>query len=380
MQPRPAVPIDGIITIAASNKSQQRGTHGAFRYFGKLAPDVTGHVLDLAAEQLGFTADISKLRVIDTMCGSGTTLIEACDRGWAAVGIDVNPVACLYASCKTRTVNKDQYLDQLDLVLQNLDASPNEVSAVFGATRDAERWFTSEARRVVAALARNVAALPASREQLLLKGVLLSRLRRISNASARTGRIFYDPSSATNATTDFVDGAKTILDMLPAKDLQAAVVMGDARASGLPAGVTDIVFIHPPYFALYRFSSDVLRFEMEIGGFSRRETAKTEIREGWKSGDPKNLEGHLIDMQAALAEARRLLRPGGVVALTASNSTLGDNDMPVIDGLAQAASDVDLQLVRHFERTAHFGSASYHRSARTDKVIQQDHVLLFRRA
>ena len=30
-----------------------------------------------------------------------------------------------------------------------------------------------------------------------------------------------------------------------------------------PAG---LLFVHPPYFGLYRFSADVLRFELEVGG------------------------------------------------------------------------------------------------------------------
>lgn len=378
MQPRPTVPVDGYISITASNKAQQRGPHGAFRYFGKLAPDVTGRVLDLAAEHLepnGVTA----VRVADTMCGSGTTLIEAIERGWTAVGTDVNPVACLYARCKTTPVDPDRYLRLLDAVLQNTSASAQEVTDRFRHTVRADRWFGDGARTAVAALARNIESFDPSPEQSLLKAVLLSRLRRISNASARTGRIFYDPDSAVEPVGDFFEGAKRVLDMIPTSDLPARVMQADARDTGLGASSADIVFLHPPYFGLYRFSSDVLRFEMEVGGFVRRETARTEIREGWKSGDPSNLEGHLADMQQVLSEARRLSRVGGVIALTASNSTLGDHELPVVDGLVAGAEATGLSLLRHYERAAHYGSASYHRSARTDKVIQQDHVLLFRR-
>jgi SAM-dependent methyltransferase len=374
MQPRPALPIDGTITIASSNKSQQRGPHGAFRYFGKLAPDVTARVLDLSAE---LVQPSSAIRVVDLMCGSGTTLIEASERGWRSTGVDVNPVACLYATAKTRAVDEEKYLDGLDRVLLNLDATDTEVRDVFSQTRNAERWFTDEARRVVTALRRNIAALSDQPEGSLLLAVLLSRLRRISNASAKTGRIFYDPDSAVPPAEDFAAAAKLALNSVPSTDIDAEVILADARATGLSGQSAEIVFLHPPYFALYRFSSDVLRFEMEVGGFSRRDTAKKEVREGWKSGDPANLLGHVEDMAAVMTEARRLLRPGGVFALTTSNSTLGDHELPVIDELAEAARGVGFVLARHFERAAHHGSASYHKSARADKVIQQDHVLLF---
>jgi site-specific DNA-methyltransferase (cytosine-N4-specific) len=374
MQPRPALPVDDVIIINSSNKSQQRGPHGAFRYFGKLAPDVTGRVLDLAAEHAQLTGPV---RVVDLMCGSGTTLIEASDRGWSSIGVDVNPVACLYATAKTRSVDANRYLIALDEVLQQLNATSAEADAVFAQTRNAERWFTVEARHTIAALRRNIMALPESPEARLLFAVLLSRLRRMSNASAKTGRIFFDPESAVPAADDFAGAAKLALDSVPDHDLDARVVQSDARATELPSESAEIVFLHPPYFALYRFSSDVLRFEMEIGGFSRGETAKKEVREGWKSGDPNNLAGHVEDMRLVLVEGRRLLRPGGVLALTASNSTLGDHELPVIDELAAAGGASGFTLNRHYERAAHHGSASYHKSARSDKVIQQDHVLLF---
>lgn len=376
MQPRPAVPVDGVITISTSNRAQQRGPHGAFRYFGKLAPDVTGRVLDLAANELGSKS--GPVRVIDTMCGSGTTLIEAAARGWYSTGIDVNDVARLYATAKTQAVDHGLYLASLDSVLSDPIGTPAEADERFAPMRNAERWFSHEARLAIAGLARNIDRLPPGRERRLLKAVLLSKLRRMSNASARTGRIFYDPSSAVEVVGDFLDGAKSVLDVIPSEDLPTRVIAGDARQTELPPECSEIVFMHPPYFALYRYSSDVLRFELEVGGYSRREISKNEVKEGWKSGDPRNLDSHVTDMGDAFAEARRLMAPSGVLALVTSNSTLGDIQLPVIDRLVDEAQSRGLVLSKHYERTAHHGSASYHRSARTDKVIQQDHVLLFR--
>src|SRR5680860_1661117 len=99
-QAAPELPLTGTINVDASTPSQQRGAHGAFRYFGKLAPDVTGAVLDAASE-------LTEIRtpVVDLMCGSGTTLIEAAERDWPAIGIDANPVAELFARVKTQKLH-----------------------------------------------------------------------------------------------------------------------------------------------------------------------------------------------------------------------------------------------------------------------------------
>ena len=370
-QAAPDLPITGAIDVDASTQSQQRGSHGAFRYFGKLVPDVTGAVLDAATE-------LTEVRtpIVDVMCGSGTTLIESAARGWRAIGVDVNPVAELFARVKTRSLRADAYNDALRAVLEAPPASKAEIARIFESTRNAARWFTPEAMASVASLRLGVDRLAKSPERDALLAALLSRLRHISNASARTGRLFYDPKSAKEAVPAFEGAARELLALVPRTDLDVEVLDGDARRLPLPDAVTDLCFCHPPYFALYRYSADVLRFEMEIGGFSRRETNAREVREGWKSGDVSNLSGYVTDMSDVFKEARRITRAGGVFALVASNSTLGDVQLPVIDRLAGELEANQWRVVEHLKRTAHFGSAKYHRSARTDKVIQQDHVLL----
>lgn len=372
----PDIQIDAALRIAASTKSQQRGQHGLYRYFGKLAPDVTGAVLDIAA---GYLPSAECVTVVDPMCGSGTTLIEAADRGWSSIGSDINPVSRLYSRTKTTAIDADIYRQYRERVLASTVATDSEVEKWFAGTRNAERWFTDASRREVAALRRNIEALPPSAEAELLLASLLSRLRRISNASERTGRIFYDPASARSAVDEFAKVSLAASDAVPASSLDARVLACDARALDIDEGTADIVLVHPPYFALYRYSSDVLRFELEIGGFSRREVANAEIREGWKSGDPENLNGYLADMGSVFAEAQRVSKDGAVLAVVASNSTLGDIQLPVIDGLVEQALRVGFSVLSHIEREAHHGSASYHRSARTDKVISRDHVLVLRK-
>lgn len=371
-QAAPALPVTGTINIDASSHSQRQGAHGAFRYFGKLAPDVTGAVLDLAAELVEVDGP-----VVDLMCGSGTTLLEAEARGWRSIGIDVNAIAALFARVKTRAVDRCRYQAALAEVIGGPPASPAEVEATFAVTRNAERWFTAVAMQAVASLRSSIMALPHGPEREALLAALLGRLRRISNGSARTGRLFYDPQSAEPAVDSFEAAADDLLSRLPETNLDCVVEIGDARSTGLPRDSTNLTFCHPPYFALYRYSADVLRFEMEIGGYSRRDTNRREVREGWKSGDVSNLDGYVTDMTAVAREARRVTVDGGVFALIASNSTLGDVQLPVIDRLAERFLIEGWSVQEHLVRTAHFGSAKYHRSARTDKVIQQDHVILF---
>ena len=376
MQQFPALPVDGTIDVTTSNAAQRRGSHGAFRYFGKLAPDVTGRVLDLAYQTWGGKGSP---RVVDVMCGSGTTLIEAADRGWPSIGIDVNPVALLYARAKTEAVDSSAFGTYLEEVLAATELDPpSGASDPFAPIRNANRWFPGATRKAVTGFAHALSGIPEGPERRLLEAVLLSRLRRWSNASARTGRLFFDAGTAmADPRADFRVAAMEALTIVPRRDLNTNVRRGDARNTGLQGASADLVFCHPPYFALYRYSSDVLRFELSVGGYSRTEVARSEIREGWKSGDPDNLLDYLADMKAVFDEAHRLLAPGGVFALVVANSTLGDLQLPVVDGLVEQARLAGMLPLAHFARPALFGSAKYHRSARADKVVQRDHVVMF---
>ena len=181
VQERPTtLEVDAVIDIDASNKKQQRGTHGAFRYFGKLAPDVTGHVLDVAAE----FCNPGSGPLVDLMNGSGTTVLEGVERGWSGIGIEVNPVALLYSRVKTTPVDTD-ILQKLVKELENSTFEPgdDDIALVFGKTRNAERWFSEEALREVTRLRLLINQFDPSAERSLLLAALLARLRRISNAS-----------------------------------------------------------------------------------------------------------------------------------------------------------------------------------------------------
>jgi len=374
-QALPEVPHDGYIDVPGSNQAQQRGAHGLFRYFGKLAPDVTARVLDLAINEVGR----SNAPVTDVMCGSGTTLLEANDLGFSAIGVDCNPVAVLYARAKTTRVDSVRVASMLDDVRHtHARATDAQIQELFGHVRNYERWFRQESLAALVGLRNAILAFDKSPERQLLLAVLVSRARKVSNASDRTGRIFFDPDSASlKPVEDFVTAAQKAISASQHFGLRSRVLEADARALPLGDESSHIVFCHPPYFALYRYSSDVLRFELALGGFDSRSVAKSEVREGWKSGDPTNLDRHAEDMADVFSEARRVVRPDGVFVLVTSNSTLGDEQLPVIDRLVEKAQSQSFDLTRHYVRRARNGSASYHRSARLDKVINQDHVLLF---
>lgn len=84
-------------------------THCFHSYPAMMIPQVAGRLL----EKYGRNAR----RVLDPFCGTGTSLVEANLRGVSALGVDLNPLACLIAKAKTTVIN----LQKLDLYLKSFN-------------------------------------------------------------------------------------------------------------------------------------------------------------------------------------------------------------------------------------------------------------------
>ncbi|MBE6523737.1 MAG: hypothetical protein E7Z65_02530 [Thermoplasmata archaeon] len=75
-------------------------THGIHRYRGKCNPQISNHLLNITGADSG-------TRVLETFCGSGTTVLECAHRGIAATGVDINPLAVLIANTKLQSLSID---------------------------------------------------------------------------------------------------------------------------------------------------------------------------------------------------------------------------------------------------------------------------------
>jgi DNA modification methylase len=74
-------------------------THGLHSYAAKCPPQLVKYCLDEYTNK----GDL----VLDQMAGSGTTLVEAKINGRSAIGFDIDPLACLIASVKTRVIDDE---------------------------------------------------------------------------------------------------------------------------------------------------------------------------------------------------------------------------------------------------------------------------------
>lgn len=145
--------------------------------------------------------------VLDPFVGSGTTLIEALSAGHHAIGIDVDPIACLITRTQTRKYSVDwltelesDVLDQLTQLENALsESSLDKSSMVPGASfavnsliaqiperPEIDFWFSSTQRAVLASLVAYMETLEDERQRdILAVSISSSIVRKWPNTLSR---------------------------------------------------------------------------------------------------------------------------------------------------------------------------------------------------
>ena len=73
-------------------------THGYHPYSAKYIPQIPNRLISAFSEK----DDL----ILDNFVGSGTTLVESKVLGRNAIGVDINPLACLISKVKTTVIKK----------------------------------------------------------------------------------------------------------------------------------------------------------------------------------------------------------------------------------------------------------------------------------
>ncbi len=385
-----------------SNGAQRYLTHSVFRYFGKYPPTSTRMLLEKLWER-GAVGP-----VVDIMCGSGTTLLEALLAGRSAIGVDVNPISVLISQVKVEKADPDRTASLLRAIQQlakdctggSFDLQKNLFSGRNGVKLKADkdeikrtantvmecvgRWFSEEAALQHAVLRVAIQSLPASAEKRLLLLAWMRTVRKSSNASSRTGRLFLDKQKTPKLPFQLFpvecETIQSAQEQLPAP-FESTCQLFCASAMRLSEVVSDAktMFWHPPYFALYKYSSDVLRLELEWMGIDRKTLASSEIRDGFKTSNPNDAEKYLADCAVVWKEMFAACASGARGVAINSDSTLAKKTLNIFNRFAESASAAGFEIENIYRRQTTGTAAKYHKSADAEIQTKFDYIVCFRK-
>lgn len=248
--------------LVLPNKRELRyGPHGIHEYRGKFFPQLVGALLNIARCPQGGI-------VLDPMCGSGTTVVEAAIRGCNAIGIDMNPLSVLLSNAKANSIHlSGTQLKRAKNALLKRIAVSNSNSSWISTLSNVDRtylssWFSNASLKELDILAT---AIYQERNQAIrdIQLIVLSNiLRRASfqkvddlrvrrkSANESPEPVFDTFLAELNKTFSTLSGFSTTL---PSVRLlgNGTAIEGDARrisdAIANHVGKVDVIITSPPY-------------------------------------------------------------------------------------------------------------------------------------
>ena len=181
-------------TPSLKRQSTRYSSHGLHEYRGKFNPQIVraiGNILNLEPNHW----------VLDPFCGSGTTLLEAAQIGWNAIGMDINPLGVEIARAKVALVRiekqslveaSERLKSSLERIAENQvfvsSFSKQQINEIGGVRWQQNlpnlnylrAWFTESVLVQISAILREIDNLPNIAAQPIFRVILSNILREVS--------------------------------------------------------------------------------------------------------------------------------------------------------------------------------------------------------
>jgi DNA modification methylase len=270
------------INLDFAGKSMNSGMHNFHSFPAKFPPDLP----KLFINELTKPGDI----VLDPMCGSGTTIVEALLSQRKAIGFDIDPLAAIIANVKSKHLNPTYLYDILELLLDHaqvaIESNKNDLERVLANKWDVETkefidfWFSKTTQIELIALLSEIENLPIPELinffKLIFSSIIITKSGGVSNAldlahtrPHKAKNIIYKTTPTQNlhlfhesksgyTSTKVVKSAliefrkKTIINIQSLSDISISadlpiISIADTRQLPLPSEYVDLIITSPPY-------------------------------------------------------------------------------------------------------------------------------------
>ncbi len=353
--------------------------------------------------------------VLDPMMGSGTTIVEAFLSGRRAVGFDIDPLAIKICHVKVTPLSIEQIRDAgvklLGRASRLVDSAKveHELAKRFDepTKKFIDYWFLPSTQRELLALSLSIEAIsePELRRffELCFSSIIITKSGGVSMARdlAHTRPHFDKTKKPKNALEQYNQRMKKNLKSLAdvAKGTgKTTIQVGDARQLALANDSIDLIVTSPPYanaidymrahkFSLVWFDMDVKSLsELRSTYIGSERTTKAlyaaipkyadQITQELVAKDASKasiLRKYFVEMQGAICEMYRVLKPGSAAIIVVGTSTMRGIDVQTHLCLADIGAGVGFDVVgvvaRQLDRNRRMMPARF--GKKSDSMIEQ---------
>ena len=366
--------LDELFSNLDQVEDKKSSTHGIHPYPAKFIPQIPRNAI-LALSEPGDT-------VLDPMCGSGTTLVEALLNQRKAIGVDINPISTMISTSKTSRLSPEDEKILLVLRSQILGMTGfNTSSFTLPHFPNREHWFSEEVTYALAEIRQAILAVPDGPA----KNVALSAFSAIIvGVSMQESETRWARKENKIAYSDVKKRFLKRLDHHIEQSIQfsgksggtANVILSDARDLPLRNESVDLVVTSPPYANShdYYLYHKLRMFWLDHDVYP---VQNNEIGSRNKHSDRKqSFSTYMDDMEKVMIECQRVLKSGSHACVVVGDSIIRGEFFDVGVHFADMGSRLGLSLSGKWD----FDQRRYTRAFMSSfggKQPKRTHVLVF---
>ena len=339
-------------------------THRCHPYAAKYIPQIPNLLISTFTKKNDL--------VLDNFVGSGTTLVESKLLGRNAIGVDINPLACLISKVKTTPIEKSA----TEHILEFIESLRDDILHLRGSTtvssfkekisethdpliktlhNNIPKWYHKNVIHELLVIKSRIDII----DNIYVKNFLLvafsSILRNVSNSTSGYGNLMINKNApAKNRIYEKFSLAATymlqrVLDFSgAATKSEISVVNHDSRRlEFINDNTIDFICTHPPYMAAVPYA-EYQKLSLWWLGYCQDKLERTLI--GGRRSRADTPERYFHDMFMALTEMKRVLRKKKYCCITIGNPVYNGKIWKLNDFIKKDAIHIGFKLLKEIRR------------------------------
>jgi DNA modification methylase len=358
----------GALDWELKNADTSYYTHGYHPYSAKYIPQIPNRLISAFSKK----DDL----ILDNFVGSGTTLVESKVLGRNAIGVDVNPLACLISKVKT-TVIKESTISEISHFLDNLQGVTfHECSnlTIDKLHPNISRWYHVNVICELLTIKTKIDAVSNTDVKDFLLVAFSSLLRTVSNAKRGFGNLMIDKNAPpkNRIIEKFSVAVRKMLWSLGqfntvATKSQVTIFKHDSRnVDFIEDNTIDFICTHPPYMSAVPYA-EYQKLSLWWLGYNQYDLEKSLI--AGRRSRPDTPQRFLSDMEMSLLEMKRVLRKKGYCCIVIGNPVYGGKTWRLNEMIKQNAVHIGFTHLKPINR------GKYHS---TMGKMKEEFILIFR--
>jgi hypothetical protein len=368
-------------------------THSYHSYSAKYIPQIPRYLISNLTKRNDL--------ILDNFVGSGTTLVESKVLGRHAIGIDINPLACLVAKVKITNIQKPD-LEKILSISMSIKEDILKLRACHGYTNNNTstfdlqdigpinnndyllantpnhnilKWFNKNVIYELLTIKLKIDSLEENHIRDFLLVAFSSILRSSSNATSGFGNLMINkqPPKKSNIFEKFNRVANIMVtkmeefNQVTKNNSNIKIFNHDTRSLRFIADDTiSFICTHPPYMASVPFA-EYQKLSLWWLGFSQQELENKLI--GGRRARSDTAERFFQDIFTTLTEMKRVLQKKKYCCIIIGNPVYNNREWQLNEIIKKNASEVGLTLLKEITRMKY---------RLTMGKMKQEFILIFR--